>query len=36
MLEVNGEAVEAVCNRRSCRAAAGILGAEHEVIDKEL
>jgi len=33
---VHGEAVEAVRDRRARRAAARVLGAEHEVIDKEL
>jgi hypothetical protein len=33
---VHGEAVKAVRVRRACRAAACVLGAEHEVIDDEL
>jgi hypothetical protein len=36
VLEVRGEAVEAVSDRRARRAATCVLGAEHEVIDEEL
>src|SRR5215217_2525824 len=36
MLKVHGEAVEAVRDRRARRAATRVLGAEHEMIDKEL
>src|SRR5919199_518013 len=36
MLEVDDEAVESVRDRRAGRAAGGVLGAEHEVVDEEL
>jgi hypothetical protein len=36
VLEMHGEAVEAVGDGRACRATARILGAEHEVINEEL
>src|SRR5215212_6383678 len=36
VLKVHGESVKAVRDRRTCRAAACVLGAEHEVIDEEL
>jgi hypothetical protein len=36
MLEVHGEAIEAIRDRRARWAAASILGAEHEMIDKKL
>jgi hypothetical protein len=35
-LKVHGEAVKAIRDRRACRAAAAVLGAEHEVIDEKL
>jgi hypothetical protein len=34
--QVHGEPVEAVRNRRAGRAAGGVIGAEHEVVDEEL
>jgi len=33
---VHGKAVEAIRDRRACRAATRVLGAEHEVVDEEL
>ena len=34
--EVNGEPVEAVCDRRAGGAAGAVVGAEHEVVDEHL
>ena len=36
MLKVHGKAVKAVRDRRACRAAACVIGAEHEVIYEDL
>src|SRR5215208_4707286 len=36
VLKVHGEAVKAARDCRACRAAASVLGAEHEVIDEKL
>src|SRR3954462_9631563 len=36
VLQVYGEAVEAIGDRRARRAAARVLGSEHEVVDEEL
>ena len=36
MFEVHGEAIEAVRDRRTRRAAASVLGTKHEVINEEL
>ena len=36
VLQVDGEAVEAIGDRRARRAAARVVGSEHEVVDEEL